>query len=79
MSLYTPDPTNPRGRRSGSLPGSGTHDERSACDPDVGVHDVAPSPGEPPQAVAQAAGNGATELAAWIASHEQEEEAGDRP
>jgi hypothetical protein len=69
MVPYTPDPANPRGRRSGSLPGSGTHDERSTCDPQGGIHDEPPSPDEPLQAVAQAAGDGATELTAWIASH----------
>ncbi len=72
MSPYTADPTNPRGRRTGSLPGSGTHDERSACDADGSVHDLTPSPEEPRQAVAQAAGDGATELTAWIVSHEEE-------
>jgi hypothetical protein len=69
MAPYTSDPTNPRGRRSGSLLGSGTHDEDSAVD-EAGVHDVA-SGGGSDAGTAQSAGDGATQLTALIISREE--------
>jgi hypothetical protein len=69
MVIFTADPANPRGRRTGSLAGSGTHDEDSVCDA-TGVHDVA-SGGGAAAGTAQAAGNGATELTAFIAAREE--------
>ncbi len=67
MMNFNADPRNPRGRRTGSLAGSGTHDEHTVIDSD-GVHDVDTLDGV--RDVAQAAGAGATELAAYIAARE---------
>ena len=69
MTPYTPDPSNPRGRRSGSLLGSGTHDEDSVVDA-AGMHDVA-SGGGSAAGTAQSAGNGATQLTAFITASEE--------
>lgn len=69
MPLFTADPLNPLGRRSGSLLGSGTHDEDSVIDA-TGVHD-AQSGGGASAGTAQSAGDGATELAAWVAAREE--------
>ncbi len=70
MNSFTADPANPRGRRSdtGSLAGSGTHDEHSAAD-DAGEHDIDVA-GEPIAGTAQEAGAGATELAALIVARD---------
>jgi hypothetical protein len=69
MALFTADPFNPRGRRSGSLAGSGTHDEDSIVDA-TGVHDLDAGCDTVP-GTAQAAGDGATEFAAWLAAREE--------
>lgn len=68
MTLFTADPNNPRGRRSGSLAGSGTHDEHLVLDGN-GAHDVDAGDEALPGA-AQESGAGATELTAWIAARE---------
>ena len=67
--IFTADPLNPRGRRSGSLAGSGTHDENTVVD-DRGAHD-AETDGDL-CGVAQGTGAGATELAAFITAREQD-------
>jgi len=69
MMIFTADPQNPLGRRSGSLAGSGTHDEHTVVD-DHGAHDEEIQ-GDASE-VAQAAGAGATELAAWITARGEE-------
>jgi len=69
MALFTADPSNPRGRRTRSLTGSGTHDEHSIIDM-TGVHDDDAGLDAVP-GTAQEAGDGATEFAAWIAAREQ--------
>jgi hypothetical protein len=64
MNQYTADPSNPRGRRTGSLIGSGTHDDHETdCPGD-----------EPSVGCAQEAGVGASELAAFIAATEDARE-----
>lgn len=61
------DPANPRGKRSGSLQGSGTHDEDSRCDSGL-LHDVTEPQLGTPCVVAEEAGAGATELEARLRS-----------
>jgi hypothetical protein len=68
MTRFDADPANPRGRRSGSLAGSGTHDEDSSIDA-AGVHDTG-SGGGAADGTAQSAGDGATELTAWIVARD---------
>jgi hypothetical protein len=64
MNSFTADPSNPRGRRSGSLAGSGNHDGHMVQDR-WGVHEL-DSESEEDGGVAQEAGAGATELVALI-------------
>jgi len=68
MNSFTADPSNPRGRRSGSLVASGTHDEHLVIDRD-GTHECGDD-GDEIAETAQASGAGATELAAFIAARE---------
>ena len=66
--IFTADPTNPLGRRTGSLAGSGTHDDHTAID-GAGAHEI--DAGEDAVAgSAQETGAGATELTAWISARE---------
>jgi hypothetical protein len=71
MNSFTADPSNPRGRRSGSLVASGTHDEHLVIDGD-GAHEC--DEGDEIAETAQASGAGATELAAFIKARETPEQ-----